>query len=98
MSGPNAAHPCFRAGLELAKLRRDGARRFLAELMAANAVDITHALAPGLARDVIRNIGRAAEILLRRNFHHRVPVDRRIILRFRGFYGHPARDATEMLN
>src|SRR5262249_26875959 len=67
LSGRNAAHPCLRAGLEVAELRRDGARRFLPELMAANAIDVTHALAPGLARDVLRDLGRAAEILLRRN-------------------------------
>ena len=46
LSGGDAAHPRFRTGLELAELRRDGARRFLPELMAADAVDVTHALAP----------------------------------------------------
>ncbi len=87
LPGGDAAHPCLGAGLELAELRRDGARRFLPELMAADAVDVTHALAPGLARDVFRDIGRAAEIFLRRNLHHRVPIDRRIILRRRPLVG-----------
>src|SRR5262249_11336506 len=64
LSGADAAHPCLRAGLELAELRRDGARRFLPELMAADAVNVTHALAPGLARDALRDIRRAAQILL----------------------------------
>src|SRR6266508_5689769 len=67
------------APVEFAELRRDGARRFLPELMAADAVDVAHALAPGLARDVFWDFGRAAEIFLRRHLHHRVPVDRRVI-------------------
>jgi hypothetical protein len=46
LSGGDAAHPRVRTCLEVAELRRDGARRFLAELMAADAVDVTHALAP----------------------------------------------------
>ena len=97
LSGGDAAHPRVRTGLELAELRRDGARRFLPELMAADAVDVTHALAPGLARDVLRDIGRAAEILLRRHFHHRVPVDRRIILRRRPLVGRRHRREIELL-
>ena len=84
LAGGDAAHPGVLAGLELAELRRDGAGRLLAELMAADAVDVVHLLAPAVARDVLRNVGRAAEVLLRRNLHHHVPVDRRIIVRGRG--------------
>ena len=89
--------PRFRTGLELAKLRRDGARRFLPELMAADAVDVAHALAPSLARDVLRDLARTAEILLGRHFHHRVPVDRRIILRRRPLVGRRHRREIELL-
>ena len=42
----DAAHPRLLARLELAERGRDRARRFLPELMAADAVDVTHALAP----------------------------------------------------
>ena len=48
--------------------------------MAADAVDIVHPLAPDILRDLLRNIGAAAEILRRRDLHHRVPVDRRVIM------------------
>src|SRR4029453_13680939 len=60
LSGGDAARPRVRACLELAELRRDGGRRFLPELVAADAVDVAHALAPRVARDVLRDIGRAA--------------------------------------
>src|SRR5262249_44176507 len=64
---------------------------------AADAVDITHALAPELTRDILRDVGRAAEILLRRHFHHRVPVDRWIILRRRPLVGRRDRREIELL-
>ena len=51
--------------------------------MAADAVDIVHPLAPDILRDLLRNIGAAAEILCRRDLHQRVPVDRRVIMRRR---------------
>ena len=54
---------------------------FLAKLMAADAVDIVHPLAPDVLRDLLRNLGAAAKILCRRNLHQGVPVDRRIIMR-----------------
>src|SRR4029077_8938769 len=40
----NAAHPGLLARLELAKGSRNGAGRFLAKLMAADAIDVVHAL------------------------------------------------------
>ena len=46
LAGLNAPHPGLFAGLELAELRRDGARRFLADLVAANAADVLHLLEP----------------------------------------------------
>ncbi len=81
LAGLDAAHPGVGAAVELAELRRDGAGRLLAELMTTDAVGVVHLLDPVGARDVLRNLGRAAEVLLRRNLHHRVPVDRRIIMR-----------------
>src|SRR5262245_17359414 len=83
LTGSDAARPCFLAGLELTKLCWDSARRFLPQLMAADTVDITHALPPKLARDILRDIGRTSEILLRWHVHHGIPVDRWIILRRR---------------
>ena len=83
LPGGNAAHPCILTRLELAKLRRDSAGRFLTELMAADAIDIAHALTPDVARDVLRDVSGAAEILFRRHLQKRVPVDRRIIMRRR---------------
>ena len=58
LPGRDAADPGFLARLELAELRRDRARRLLAELMAADAVDVVHALAPGLLGDVLRDLAR----------------------------------------
>jgi hypothetical protein len=49
--------------------------------MAADAVDVAHALAPDLAGDVRRDLARASEILSRWHLQHRIPVDRRIIMR-----------------
>ncbi len=76
----NAAHPCLFARFEFAKGCRDRARGFLAKLMAADAVDIVHPLAPDVLRNVFRDISAAAEILGRRNLQQREPVDRRIIV------------------
>ncbi len=76
--------PRLGAGVELAELRRDRPRRLLAELMTADAVGVVHLPDPVVARDVLRDVGVAAEILGRRNLHHRVPVDRRIVVRRRG--------------
>ena len=58
LAGLDAANPGVRAEVELAELRRDRARRFLAELMTADAVGVVHLPDPGFARDVLRNVGR----------------------------------------
>ena len=76
-----AAHPGIPARLERTELRRDRAGGLLAELMAADAVDVVHLPQPVGLGDVLGNVGRAAEIARRRNLQHRVPVDRRIIVR-----------------
>jgi hypothetical protein len=76
----DAAHPGFLVRFEFAEPARDRARGFLAKLMATDAVDVIHPLAPYVLRDLLRNLRAAAEILRRRNLHHRVPVDRRVIM------------------
>jgi hypothetical protein len=83
LAGGDAAHPRLRARLELTERGGDRARRLLAELMAADAVDVAHALAPQIAGDVRGDVGSAAEILLGRHLHHRVPVDGGIVMRRR---------------
>src|SRR5215213_948600 len=61
----DAAHPGFLARLEFAERARDRARRFLAKLMAADAVDIVHPLPPDILRDLLRNLGSPAKVLCR---------------------------------
>ena len=97
VAGRDAARPSLRARLERTELRRHGARRFLSELMAADAVDVAHLLAPPLARDVLGDVGRAAEILLGRHLQHRVPVDRRIVLGRRALVRRRHRRKVEVL-
>src|SRR5262249_11475448 len=62
LAGPDAPHPRFRARTELAEGGGNGARRLLAQLMAADAVDVVHLPEPVLASDVLRDISRAAEL------------------------------------
>src|SRR5262245_19645483 len=83
MAGRDATRPCVSARTELAKRGRDRTRGFLTQLMATDAVDVTHARTPDLARDVLRDIGYTAEVLRRRHLHHRVLIARRIIVRRR---------------
>jgi hypothetical protein len=54
---------------------------FLAELMAPDAADVLHLLQPVSLRQLFGNVALAAKIAGRRNFHHRIPVDRRVIMR-----------------
>ena len=93
----DAAHPGFLARFEFAERARDRARGFLAKLMAADAVDIVHPLAPDILRDLLRNLGAAAEILCRRNLHQRVPVDRRVIMSRRGLVRRRHRREIDLL-
>ncbi len=74
-----------RPELNDAKLRRDRARRFLAELMASDAADVLHLLQPVDLREVCGNAAPRirTELILTRNPHHRVPVDGRVIVRGR---------------
>ena len=76
----DAAHPRLFPGSERAELRRDCAGGFLAELMAADAVDIVHLLEPVVLRELRGNSALAAKVAGGRNLHHRVPVDRRVIM------------------
>ena len=97
LAGGDAALPCLGAGVELAELRRDRARGLLAELMTTDAIGVVHLPDPVFARDVLRDVGRAAEILGRRKLHHRVPVDRRVVVRGRGRARRSDRRQIELL-
>ena len=83
LPGLDAPHPGLLRALELAERRLDRARRGLAELVAADAADVLHLLQPIDLRALLRNLGVSAEFARRRNLEHRVPVDRRVILRGR---------------
>jgi len=49
--------------------------------MAADAADVLHLLEPIDLVELLRNVALAAELAGIRNLEHRVPVDRRIVLR-----------------
>ena len=83
LAGLNAAHPGFFSRLELAERRRDCAGRQLAQLMTADAADVLHLLEPVGLGEFVRNAVLAVELTGLRDLQHRVPVDRRIILRGR---------------
>src|SRR5207248_1610115 len=83
LPGLDATHPGLLRILELAERRLDGARRGLAELVAADAADVLHLLQPIDLRALLRNLGMAAEFARRRYLEHRVPINRRVILRRR---------------
>src|SRR5262249_60992401 len=68
LTGLDAAHPGLAAVAERPERRRDRARGFLAELVAADAVDVVHLAQPVVARDGGRDLARAAELARRRNF------------------------------
>src|SRR5262249_24375864 len=97
LPGLDAAHPRFCAGLELAEGGRDRPGRLLAQLMAADAVDVVYLPEPVLASDVLRDITRAAELARRRNFQHREPIGCRIILRCRRLIRRRHRAQIELL-
>ena len=59
----------------------NGARRQLPELMAADAAVVLHRVEPVGLRDLRRNVALAAELARLGDLQHRVPVDRRIVLR-----------------
>ena len=49
--------------------------------MAANTIGIVHPSAPKFLRHVLRDRAGAAKVLCRRNLHHRVPIQRRVVVR-----------------
>jgi hypothetical protein len=65
--------------------------------MAPYAVDIIHLPQPVVLRQILRNVGRPAEIACRRNLHHRVPIERRIIVRCLGGARRRHRSEVQML-
>ena len=81
LSGLDAAHPGFFVRLDRVHVElRNRAGRELAELMAADAAVVLHAVEIVGDLDVVRRV-LAAEDLGLRDLHHRVPVDRRVVLR-----------------
>ena len=78
-----AAAPGVLARLELAERRRDRAGGQLAKLMAADAGPVLDHREPLGLGDLLGNVAFAAELAGLRDLEHRVPVDRRIVLRRR---------------
>ena len=80
-----AAHPRILVVLVISKPRRNRARRQLSKLVAADTAVVLHQEHPVVGLHIVGNIALAAELVGRRHLQHRVPVDRRIILRRRFF-------------
>ena len=83
LAGHGTAAPSVLARLELAERRRDRARGQLAELVTADAGPVLDHREPFRLGDLLRNVALAAELAGVRDLQHRVPVDRRIVLRRR---------------
>ena len=80
LTGLDSPHPgVFMAG-EFTEGLGNGAGCELAELMAAHAAIVLHDVEIAIPGDVLRNIRIAPELVGRRDFHHGVPIDRRVIL------------------
>ena len=77
----HAPAPCLGAGRERAERRGNRARRLLAELMAADAAGVLHRADPRRLRQPRGDAALAAELIGGRNLQHRVPVDRRVVVR-----------------
>ena len=83
LSGLDAAHPGLFRGFDIAEGCGNRPGRQLPQLMTADAADVLHLLQPVGLRDFLGNVALAAELVLVRYLQHRIPVDRRIILRGR---------------
>ena len=81
LSRLHPANPRAFSGIERAKRRGDGARGELPQLVTADAGAILHHGEPVALGDVRRDVALAAELTSLRDLEHRVPVDRRIVLR-----------------
>ncbi len=57
LAGLYAPLPGFGARVEFPQRCRNRARRFLSDLVAADAVDVVHLPQPVVLRDVLRNVG-----------------------------------------
>ena len=84
LAGLHAPHPRLGGGFERPEALRDRAGRELAELMAADAAVVLHGVEPALLGDLGRDVALAAELADRRDRQHRIPVDRRVVMRRRG--------------
>ena len=85
LPGLDAAEPRFFGSIELAQriryVLRERARGKLAQLMAADAAVVLHRVEPVALGYLGGNCALAAELARLRNLHHRIPIDRRIVLR-----------------
>ena len=79
----HAADPRLLPRLELAERGRNRPGGQLAELMAADAASVLHHREPIALGDVRGDVALAAELIGVRDLEHRVPVDRRVVLRRR---------------
>ncbi len=82
---------------ECAKRWRDGARRELSELMATDAAGVLDRAQPGCLVQPRGNVATTAELIGGRNLQHRVPVDRRVVVRRRRFIGRRHRRDAQLL-
>ena len=90
--------PGLGAGGEGAQAGRDGARRQLAELVAADTAGVLHRRDPLPLRQARRDVGGlAAELVGGRDLQHRIPVDRRVVAgRDGGRGGFDRRDVDDL--
>ena len=83
LAGLDAPRPGLFGRFELAQRRRQRARGDVAELVAADAAVILDRVEPIGLLGFFRDVALAAELIGARDLEHRVPIDRRIILRGR---------------
>src|SRR5258707_359531 len=97
MAALGAPNPGVLAGFEIAKRGRDRARRQLSDLMAADARAVLDRGQPLLLIYAGRYAVLAVELAVIPDLHHRIPVNRRIVLGGSGFIGRPDGGEVEML-
>ena len=78
----HAAEPRTLRRLDGGEGRREGTRGLLSELVTPDAAVVLDGVQPLGLRDVLRDVAALpAELIRARNVEHRVPVDRRIVVR-----------------
>ena len=96
LSRLHSAYPSLFGRGEVPKAGLNCSRRELAQLMAAYAAVVFHLVEPLGLRHLAGDAGLLApELICRRNFQHRVPVNRRIVPRCRGLVGSQRRGEVQ---